>query len=347
MMTLLGGSLAGLLPAREQKAESQPSVTPYINHSPPPEKAPPGMVWVPGGIFWMGAQDPTLEDARPLHLVYVHGFWMDQTEVTNREFARFVEATGYVTEAERQPDIREYPAVSLMKLRPGSAVFSPPSTGCQLDDECAWWRFMPGANWRHPEGPDSTIKGREDYPVVHVTWQDAQAYAKWAGKRLPTEAEFEFAARGGLDRKRYPWGDALTPHGRWMMNIWQGKFPKNNIKRDGYLHAAPVKSYPPNGYGLYDMTGNVWEWTADWYHADYYKHLSGRLAINPQGPANSFDPEEPSMVKRVQRGGSFLCNSKSCRSFWVGTRGKAAPNTSSYHLGFRCVKDPAVKTAKN
>jgi formylglycine-generating enzyme required for sulfatase activity len=329
-------SLSWQLAEPDKPAEShiiQPSINPALDI-----KAPVGMVCVPGGTFWMGSANPEAKDAQPLHLVQVHRFWMDQTEVTNAEFAKFVEETGYMTMAERQPNLKDYPAVSLYKLKPGSAVFSPPRDGDKLDEPSAWWHFQAGANWRHPEGPESSLEGREQYPVVHIAWEDAQAYAQWAGKRLPTEAEFEFAARGGLDRKRYPWGNTLSPQGHWRMNVWQGYFPSRNLKADGYLHAAPVKSFPPNSYGLYDMSGNVWEWTNDWYRSDYYSLLSKgqTISLNPTGPFDSFDPNEPGAPKRVQRGGSFLCDGD---HFWIGTRGKGTPESSSYHLGFRCVKD--------
>jgi sulfatase modifying factor 1 len=336
-------SLCGLnwhFNAPDKPAVSQPLMVPGVNKTPPPESpAPPGMVWIPGGVFWMGSSSdhPGLQDAKPLHLVQVDGFWMDRTEVTNAEFARFVQATGYVTEAERQADPKTYPAVSLWKLRPGSAVFLPPKDGDKLAEPSSWWHFVPGADWRHPEGPDSSIEGRENYPVVHVSWEDAQAYARWAKKRLPTEAEFEFAARGGLERKLYPWGDELCPHQQWRMNAWQGDFPMRNLKLDGFLHASPVASFPPNGYGLYDMEGNVWEWTSDWYRPNYYESLSrNSISRNPSGPVTSFDPLEPGMPKRVQRGGSFLCSGE---SLLVGFRGKGPPHMSAYHLGFRCVKD--------
>ena len=294
---------------------------------------PAGMVWVPGGEFWMG--DPSHPDSLPLHRVTVDGFWMDRTEVTNAEFARFVRATGYVTVAEKKPDPRQFPDAPPEKLEPFSAVFTPPKCPCELDNHLQWWKAVPGADWRHPEGLDSNLDGRENHPVVHVCWSDAVAYAKWAGKRLPTEAEWEFAARGGLDRKRYVWGDELTPGGKWQANIWQGNFPNENTAEDGFRGTAPVGSFPPNGFGLYDMSGNVWEWCADWYRPDYYEHSP---RYNPHGPDDSDDPLEPDRPKRVQRGGSFLCTDQYCTGYLPGARGKGDVESGSSNVGFRCVR---------
>jgi formylglycine-generating enzyme required for sulfatase activity len=296
---------------------------------------PEGMVWIPGGEFLMGEPDPIFPDAKPVHKVYVDGFWMDRTEVTNAQFARFVEATGYVTVAERPPDPKEFPTVPPEKLVPGSIVFSPPHKEVSLDQPLSWWRYVPGADWRHPEGPDSNLEGREHHPVVQVGWYDAQAYSKWAGKRLATEAEWEYAARGGLKQKRYCWGDELLPGGKWQANIWQGDFPRKNTKEDGFEKTAPVGSFPANGYGLFDMSGNVWEWCADWYRPDYY---AGSPARNPQGPDSSFDPNEPNLPKRVQRGGSFLCSDSYCVRYHPGARGKGEPGSAASHIGFRCVR---------
>lgn len=296
------------------------------------------MVWIPAGRFWMGTD--ALDDARPVHQVSVSGFWIDRTEVTNEEFARFVAATGYLTTAEQPLDPERYPGLSADERAPGSVVFSPPAQALPLTDHLAWWRFVKGASWRHPQGPGSDIIGKEKYPVVQVSWTDAAAYAAWAGKRLPTEAEFEFASRGGLDRKAYGWGDELTPGGRWQANTFQGHFPDNDTAADGYAGLAPVASYPANGYGLFDMTGNVWEWTADWYRADYYSHLAARDAevANPVGPADSFDPEDPGVAKRVQKGGSYLCSEQYCQRYIAGSRGKGEPETATNHTGFRCVR---------
>jgi formylglycine-generating enzyme required for sulfatase activity len=315
-------------------------------------RPPEGMVWIAGGEFSMGASsdqehdggaagcgDP-LADARPVHRVYVDGFWMDRTEVTNEEFARFVRATGYVTVAERTPTREEFPTAPPENLVAGSVVFDPPPNPVSLDNQFQWWSYVPRANWRHPLGPSSDLRGRERYPVVHVAYEDAEAYARWAGKRLPTEAQFEFAARGGLSGKLYAWGDDPRPGGRWMANTFQGHFPDEDTGDDGWKGIAPVASFPPNAYGLHDIAGNVWEWARDWYRADYFATLAaGGVARNPRGPTDSADPEEAGVAKRVQRGGSFLCSSQYCTRYLVGSRGKGEPSSGANHLGFRCVKD--------
>ena len=290
----------------------------------------------------MGVEDDHMPDARPWHRVYVDGYWMDKTDVTNEQFARFVGATGYVTIAERKPRAEDYPGAPPEKLVAGSVVFSPPDQAVALDNYLQWWHYVPGANWRHPEGRDSDIRDRMNHPVVHIAYDDAVAYCRWAGKRLPTEAEFEFASRGGLDRKRYAWGDEFMPNGRHMANTFQGHFPDKNTAEDGYRSTAPVGSFPANGYGLFDMAANVWEWTSDWYRADYYQTLAdtGGVTIDPKGPADSFDPGEPGIRKRVQRGGSFLCTDQYCSRYIAGARGKGEPDTGTNHVGFRCVRDP-------
>lgn len=315
---------------------------------PPPSPAPEGMVWIPGGEFSMGSKDPrgdlcggteAMEDARPVHRVQVDGFWMDRTEVTNADFARFVAATNYVTVAERPLRAADYPGVPAEKLVPGSIVFTPPNHAVPLNSYFQWWSWVPGANWRHPEGPASDLKGRERFPVVHIAYEDAEAYAKWAGKRLPTEAEWEFAARGGLSGELYAWGRELNPDGKKMANIWEGEFPYKNTAADGYAGIAPVGVFPPNGYGLYDVAGNVWEWCQDWYAPNTYAKAPA-LSKNPTGPtqAESFDPAEAGVAKRVMRGGSFLCTDQYCTRYMVGSRGKGAPDTGSNHAGFRCVR---------
>jgi formylglycine-generating enzyme required for sulfatase activity len=320
------------------------------NKTTAPWPAPDGMMWIPGGEFSMGV-DISAEtlcgypgvtaDAQPIHRVYVDGFWMDKTEVTNDQFARFVAATHYVTIAERTPTKEEFPTAPPENLVAGSTVFTPTSSPVPLNDFFQWWRYQPGANWRHPQGPDTNIEGKGDYPVVHVSYPDAEAYAKWAGKRLPTEAEWEFAARGGLAGKLYAWGDSLRPGGHWMANTYQGRFPVRDEGSDGYTGVAPVEKFPPNGYGLYDVAGNVWEWTSDWYRADAYTMaaFADTVLRNPQGPDSSRDPAEPDQPKRVQRGGSFLCSDQYCSRYMVGTRGRGEVTTGSNHVGFRCVKD--------
>ncbi|GMV82892.1 MAG: hypothetical protein AMXMBFR7_40760 [Planctomycetota bacterium] len=313
---------------------------------------PDGMVWIPGGEFSMGCDDPrecpcggpdAMSDARPIHRVYVDGFWMDKTEVTNAQFARFVQATGYVTVAERVPTKEEFPTAIPENLVAGSAVFTPTTTQVPLEDHSRWWQYQPGANWRHPEGPHSNWEGREHYPVVHIAFEDAAAYCNWAGKRLPTEAEWEFAARGGMQGKRYPWGDEFRPNGSWRANTYQGEFPVRDFGEDGFVGLAPVAQFQPNAYGLNDMAGNAWEWCSDWYRSDYYSRLSleGGLTLNPQGPDVPFDPVEPGVRKRVQRGGSFLCTDQYCTRYWVGARGKGEVSTSTNHVGFRCAKSPS------
>jgi formylglycine-generating enzyme required for sulfatase activity len=320
--------------ANVAKPESEPVPSPAVARE-APGPAPEGMVWIPGGEFWMGEEDES--DAKPVHRVSVDGFWMDRTEVTNEQFERFVRATGYVTVAERKPDAKDYPDAPPELLVPGSIVFTPPSEPVPLNNHLVWWRYVPGADWRHPDGPESSIAGKENHPVVQVCFEDAVAYCKWAGKRLPTEAEWEFAARGGLDRKRYTWGSELNPDGKWMANNWQGQFPAENTAADGFTRTAPVGTFPPNGYGLVDMAGNVWEWCADWYQPSYPAH---DRTPNPQGPASSYDPQEPGIPKRVQRGGSFLCSDLYCTRYLPGARGKGAIDSGASHLGFRTVLSP-------
>src|SRR6516225_9152655 len=314
----------------------------------PPQAAPPGMVWIPGGEFTMGTDSKIgWVDEKPAHRVRVDGFWMDETDVTNAQFREFVEATGYVTTAEKPLDaeeiLRESPPGTPRptNLDPGSMVFVPttgpvPLIGPQAHR--AWWKWTRGADWRHPEGPDSSIDGMDDHPVVHVSWFDAVAYARWAGKRLPTEAEWEFAARGGLEGKKYVWGDEPFDEDHPQCNNFQGHFPDHNTARDGYARTSPVRAFPPNGYGLYDMAGNVWQWTADWYLPDTYQRTGGQgVLINPTGPEHSFDPRlRP--PERVHRGGSFLCCVGFCFNYRPSARMGCTPDTGMSHISFRCVK---------
>lgn len=308
-----------------------------------------GMAWINGGTFMMGGDNTQASpDEYPKHKVTVKGYWMDATEVTNQQFAAFVNATHYVTVAERKPDWNELkkqlppdtPKPDDSVLVAASLVFRQPKEIDGLNDYTQWWEWKPGADWQHPHGVGSTIVGKEKYPVVHIAWTDAVAYCKWAGKRLPTEAEWEFAARGGLDNNIYPWGNEPVSVGKQKANYWQGQFPTKNTVEDGFFYTAPVGSFAPNGYGLYDVAGNVWEWTADLYNNTYYDSVARpEGVINPQGPQKSYDPDEPSMPKRTIRGGSFLCNDSYCSGFRVARRMKTSEDSGMEHLGFRCVQD--------
>jgi formylglycine-generating enzyme len=339
-------------PASSAAKETSSFAPTVANSSKPPSPAPEGMVWIHGGEFSMGSEGKcdgksccspaTVADALPIHRVYVDGFWMDATDVTNAEFEKFVRATGYVTIAERAPTKEEFPTAPSENLVAGSVVFTPTSGLVSLDDHYQWWSYVKDANWRHPEGPSSSIKGKENYPVVQIAYPDAVAYAEWAGKRLPTEAEWEFAARGGLSGKLYAWGDEFKPGGKFMANTYQGVFPVKDAGEDGFAGRSPVGSFPANGYGLYDMAGNVWQWCSDWYRPDYFRQLAedDTVARNPQGPGMPFDPDEPTEKKRVQKGGSFLCTDQYCTRYMVGTRGKGEVNSATNHIGFRCVLAP-------
>ena len=303
-----------------------------------------GMTWIPGGAFRMGSDRHYVEEA-PAHRVVVDGFWMDATPVTNAQFAAFVEATGHVTMAERKPDPRDYPGALPHMLRAGSLVFSPTPRPVSLEDWSQWWSFRFGADWRHPLGPGSSIKGLDDHPVVHAAYPDALAYARWAGKSLPTEAQWEYAARGGLEGAEFAWGDELTPGGRHMANTWQGAFPFQNTAEDGYERTSPVGSYPANGYGLFDMIGNVWEWTCDWYEPRHPDEALKACCIprNPRGgrEERSYDPLQPSnrIPRKVLKGGSHLCAPSYCRRYRPAARHPEPIDTSAGHVGFRCVTE--------
>lgn len=334
--------------------ESQATVA---NKYQAPGKPPEAMVWIPGREFATGAvvngqgsgeMPMPSNDAEPIHRVRVDGFWMDKTEVTNEQFVKFVAATAYVTVAEQAPTKEEFPDAPPENLVAGSVIFAPPDHEVPLTNYYQWSTYVKGANWRHPTGPPSDIQGKEKYPVVQIAYPDVEAYAKRAGKRLPTEAEFEFAERGGLSGKTDASGDEFRPKGKWMANTFQGKFPIHDDGEDRFAGIAPVAQFPPNGYGLYDTAGNVWEWSCDWYRTNYYEQLAktGGVAANPKGPGSSLDPAEPNEPKRVQRGGSFLCTDQYCSRYIVGTRGKGEVSTGTNHLGFRCVKSGLQVTTR-
>ena len=300
------------------------------------------MVFIPGGTFRMGSDKHYAEEA-PVHRVTVGAFWIDRTPVTNRNFRKFVTATGHVTFAEIPPDPKDYPGALPHMLKAGSLVFDPPNHPVDTRDWSQWWTFKFGANWRRPYGPRSSIGGLDDHPVVHVTYRDAEAYAKWAGKDLPTEAEFEFAARGGLDGAEFAWGDELTPGNRQMANTWQGTFPFENLALDGYKRTSPVTAFPPNGYGVYDMIGNVWEWTSDWYSTKHEADAPKACCIpeNPRGGREdaSYDPCQPQIKipRKALKGGSHLCAPNYCRRYRPAARHAEPIDTSTSHVGFRCV----------
>ncbi|MCG6157608.1 formylglycine-generating enzyme family protein [Rubinisphaera margarita] len=337
--------------AVEQEDDGPPPITEA------PGPAPKGMVWIPGGSFTMGTEElpPTGEnpdkikaDEIPAHEVIVDGFWMDETEVTNAEFAKFVDETGYVTFAEIKPKREDFigvvPDISAIpeeNLVAGALIFNKDFDRENFTTEYTnWeyqaWKYQPGADWRHPTGPDSSIDDKMDHPVVNVVYRDCVAYANWAGKRLPTEAEWEYASRGGHEGWKYSWGNEFQPNGQFMCNYWQGTFPTDRQNLDGFLDTAPVKSFPPNDYGLFDMAGNVWEWVNDYYHHRYYLESPKR---NPQGPEKWLDPGEPLIEKRVTRGGSFLCNTNNCTGYRNAARMRSDVSSASYHTGFRCVID--------
>ncbi|NYT57772.1 formylglycine-generating enzyme family protein [Alcaligenaceae bacterium] len=366
-LLLIGGALIGLAAASGAAAwlawPSQPGNAEPVVILGDGVDTPQGMAWVPGGTFLMGSDSKLAQpNERPTHPVKVHGFWMDVTHVTNDQFAQFVKETGYITTAEQKPDwetIRVQLPPGIPKppdsvLLPGAMVFVGTDQPVDLTDYSQWWRYAPGADWRHPQGPGSSIADKGDHPVVQVSYIDVQAYAKWAGKRLPTEAEWEFAARGGLEQATYVWGNELAPDGQMQANYWdtaQQTFPVISPKAGGAIGTVPAGTFPPNGYGLHDMTGNAWQWVADWYRFDYFAMQAGKgkkPINNPQGPTESFDPSEPGVPvgapKRVIRGGSFLCNESYCLSYRPSARRSSDPYSPMSHLGFRLVQDtPAIK----
>jgi formylglycine-generating enzyme len=354
-------------PAARGAATPDPEQTKRRQAAEAPANGPRGMVWVPAGKFFMGDNAGTHADEKPEHTVELDGFWMDETEVTNAQFKAFADATGYLTIAERVPSREEILSQLPKDAEPieltnddlvaGSICFNPKFDRATLRKDIPnWpyqvWKYEKGANWRQPEGEGSSIDKRLNHPVVHVAWHDAVEYCKWAGKRLPTEAEWEYAARGGREREMYPWGNERNPGGKWLNNIWQGEFPEENRGEDGFQTTAPARHFPPNDFGLYEMSGNVWEWCADYYRPEYYFNSPSK---NPTGPEDSYDPNEPGLVKRVQRGGSFMC-SDNYIAYRNSARMKGEPNSGTFHCGFRCVVDtkmldayrnaPAQKAAK-
>jgi sulfatase modifying factor 1 len=313
-------------------------MTERAQDAPPAPPAAAGMVWVPGGEFLMGSDRHYPEEA-PAHLVTVQGFWVERAPVTNARFRRFVEATGHVTLAERAPDPDAYPGADPALLVPASAVFRPPKGPVDLRDPYSWWAAVPGANWRHPRGPQSSLKGLDDHPVTHIAWEDAEAYAAWAGTALPTEAEWERAARGGLDGADYAWGDELAPGGRRMANTWEGEFPSRNDRARTHPYTTPVGTYPPNGYGLRDMIGNVWEWTTDLYGPHHEGHGCCGPAAHDAADDDADDAGD-GIPRRVIKGGSHLCAPNYCQRYRPAARLAQPIDTSTSHLGFRCIIRP-------
>ena len=304
----------------------------------PPLDTPPGMVWIPGGAFEMGSNEKPHEG--PVHRVTVEGFWLDATEVTNAQFAEFVKATGHVTTAEKVPKLEDFPAEDRQyltpdKLKPGANHFKKTASAVPLDNPLQWWEYKHGSNWRQPDGPGSSIAGKDTHPVVCVSFFDVEAYAKWAGKRLPTEAEWERAARGGKEQQKYVWGNEFKPGGKWMANIWQGEFPTKDTAEDGHHGPAPVKSFSANDYGLYDMSGNVWEWTQDWYSTTYF---AGGATYNPKNTVADANNPAGAPARSI-RGGSWLCHDCYCEAYRAAGRQETTPDTASNHMGFRCARD--------
>lgn len=340
------------IPRKKKEEPAAASGSKSIEAKATDKTGPAGMVWIPGGEFTMGTDDPeSYQYERPAHRVKIDGFWMDDTEVTNAQFKKFVEATGYVTTAEKKPEWEE-----LKKQLPpgtprppndvfvaGSLTFTPPPYAISLDDYTQWWTWTNGTSWKHPEGPGSNIDGKENHPVVHMSYDDAVAYCNWAGKRLPTEAEWEFASRGGREGQPYSWGDEFKPGGKFMANTFQGVFPGKNTGEDGFVGSSPVKTFPPNDYGLFDIIGNCWEWTIDYYNINYYGELAKEgLAVNPTGAKKPYDPQEPYAEKHVTRGGSFLCAENYCVNYRPSARQGSAFDSGMSHISFRCVVTPAM-----
>jgi len=351
LLLVAGFSLAGYLAAGYFMKPSIPIRTAPAVVTGDGVRGPQGMVWIAPGEFLMGSDHKLAKpNERPTHRVKVDGFWMDRTHITNAQFQRFVDATGYVTTAERKPEWEKLkvqlppgtPKPPASALVAGAMVFVGTDRPVPLDDYSQWWRYMPGANWQHPQGPGSSTRGKENHPVVQVSYEDALAFGSWAGKRLPTEAEWEFAARGGLEQATYAWGDEFKPGGQRMANTYQGTFPVVSPKAGGAESTMPVETFPANGYGLFDMTGNAWQWVADWYRADYFQQqaVQGRIE-NPRGPADSYDPDDhaaPAQApRRVTRGGSFLCNVDYCLSYRPSARRGNDPYNPMSHIGFRMV----------
>lgn len=306
-----------------------------------------GMVLIPAGDFQMGSDgDQAREDESPIHKVHVDAFWMDQTEVTNSQFKAFIDATGYVTTAEKKPNWEQLkkelppntPKPNDSLLLPASLVFETTDGPVNLNNFGAWWQWKPKASWLNPKGEGSSIDNKLDHPAVHISWYDAQAYAAWVGKRLPTEAEWEWAASGGKKQAKYPWGEESIDEGLPKANTWEGSFPYQNKLKDQFFYTAPVGSFEPNPFGLFDMAGNVWEWCSDWYDYTYYKKIESKKVTNPQGPDKPYDPYQPYLKQKVMRGGSFLCNDAYCSGYRVASRMKSSPDTGLQHTGFRLVK---------
>ncbi len=349
-LTLLLAGLLSIVPACRKtpapvpRAPAETGTTTEAS-APAPTTAPQGMVWIPGGSFMMGSDDKPHEG--PVHKVTIEGFWMDETEVTNAQFAAFISATGHITSAEKTPKLEDFPPevrpdIPLDKLKPGANNFKPTAAPVPLDNPLSWWEYKFGASWRHPEGPESSIEGKDNHPVVCISFDDAEAFCRWAGKRLPSEAEWEFAARGGLSQNRYAWGHDLKPGGKWMTNIWQGEFPVKASDDDGFPGRAPVKSFPPNAYGLYDVSGNVWEWTADWYSESFYRTGPSYNPLNTE--PSSDNPQ--GMPCRSIRGGSWLCNDCYCEAYRVAGRQETSPDTATNHTGFRCAQSPKPQSPR-